>query len=408
MSRVILHCDGNGFFAAVECAMHPEYRDVPLAVCGDPKQRRGIVLAKNELAKQYGIQTGQTVGEAKRLCPALQITPPHHEAYAAMCQRLNQIYLSYTDLVEPFSVDESFLDVTASRRLFGDGVQIADQIRKRVKEELGITVSVGVSFNKVFAKMGSDYRKPDATTVISKENYQKMLYPLPVDRLLFVGQSTRVALAKLQIFTIGDLAQSSRSLLAGRLGKIGEQLHDYANGLDQTPVAPYGCHAEAKSVGKGMTFPHDLTSEAQVHPALQMLCERIGSKLRKEDYHCTQIALAIKDTNLRVVRRQTQIEQTQSTLALTEAALSLYRRMWKEGNPIRALTVTAGGFVYGGESVSQLSFWEEGDEKKKEKISRMEQTVDRIRHRFGWNSIEPVALMQTQELLPTEEEEELP
>ncbi len=397
-SRVILHCDGNSFFASVECALHPELASAPLAVCGDPKQRRGIVLAKNELAKHYGIQTGQTVWEAKRLCPTLQLVQPHHHEYHRFCLLLNEIYLSYTDLVEPFSVDESWLDVTGSRRLFGSGEQIANEIRARVKKELGLTVSAGVSFNKVFAKLGSDYRKPDATTVISRENYRNLLYPLPVERMLFVGKQTRNALAKLQIFTIGDLASSSRSLLSARLGKAGEQLHDYANALDESPVVPFGQSPDAKSIGKGMTYPHDLTTEGEIHAALLSLCEQIGSKLRKEGYRCTCLALSIKDANLRTVRRQMQLSlMTDSTHTLTEGAMILYSNLWKSGQPIRALTVTAEGLLRKEEQMEQLSFWED-TEQSDEKFSRAEHAVDQIRTRFGKDAVSPGALVQPAKL----------
>lgn len=200
--RVILHADCNSYFASVESIDHPEYRSVPMAVCGDPKVRHGIILAKNELAKAYHIQTAETIHSAKKKCPDLLLIPAHHEKYTAVCERINAIYESYTDLVERFSIDESFLDVTGSRHLFGSGQGIADELRRRIREEIGVTVSVGVSFNKTFAKMGSDYKKPDATTVISRENYRDLLWPLPIEDLLFVGKSGAAALRDHGILTI--------------------------------------------------------------------------------------------------------------------------------------------------------------------------------------------------------------
>ncbi len=275
MERVILHCDADSFFASVEAALHPEYREGPFAVCGDPQKRHGIVLAKNTQAKQCGIKTGQTLWQAQRLCPALKWCLPHHDEYERFCVALNQIYLSFTDRVEPYSIDESFLDVTASERLFGSGEAIAAEIQRRVRRELGITVSVGVSFNKVFAKLGSDYRKPNGMTVITRENYQRILYPLPVERMLFVGQGVLRTLSELRIGTVGELAAASRSLLSVRLGKIGEQLHDYANAKDVSPVGVFGQTRPAKSVGKGMTYEKDLTSDEEVEAALWYLCDRI-------------------------------------------------------------------------------------------------------------------------------------
>ena len=189
MDRTILHCDCNGFYASVECYFHPELKKVPMAVCGDPESRHGIILAKNELAKGYGVITAETVWQAKRKCPSLVLVPPRRKDYVAFSRRINAIYQEYTDLVEPFGIDESWLDVTASRRLFGDGKTIADTLRRRIREEVGVTISVGVSFNKVFAKLGSDYQKPDATTIIDRENFRQIVWPLPVEALLFVGKS---------------------------------------------------------------------------------------------------------------------------------------------------------------------------------------------------------------------------
>ena len=219
--RVILHCDCNSFFASVECLRDPSLWQVPMVVCGSVEDRHGIVLAKNEPAKKYGIQTAETVYSAKRKCPALVIVPPHYSEYARISRSVNEIYCRYTDLCEPFSIDESWLDVTGSRTLFGDGMQIAEAIRRAVREEIGITVSIGVSFNKTFAKLGSDYKKPDAITYIGRENYRDILYPLPVTDMLFVGERTAEALRAAGIRTIGDLARASDAFLRSRLGKAG-------------------------------------------------------------------------------------------------------------------------------------------------------------------------------------------
>ena len=238
-NRVILHCDMNGFFASVELLDYPELRDKPMAVCGDPESRHGIILAKNEIAKRYGIVTAETLWQARKKCPDLQTVPPHHKKYQHYSRLINEIYLQYTDMVEPFSVDESWLDVTASQKLFGNGKQIADKIRNQVKKELGLTLSAGVSFNKIFAKMGSDYKKPDATTVITQENYKNILWPLDIRDLFFVGKATADKLQGIGIHTIGQLAESDRHTVTALLGKQGSIIHDYANGLDQTPVSRF-------------------------------------------------------------------------------------------------------------------------------------------------------------------------
>ena len=204
MERVILHCDMNNFYASVELLSRPDLKGMPVAVCGDPEGRHGIVLAKNQLAKDAGVITAETVWQAKKKCPGLQFVRPHHDRYKEYSDRINKIYLEYTDMVEPFSIDESWLDVTASQKLFGSGKQIGDAIRRRIKSELGLTLSVGVSYNKIFAKMGSEYRKPDATTEITQENFKELLWNKPVGELFFVGFATAEKLKNLNIHTIGD------------------------------------------------------------------------------------------------------------------------------------------------------------------------------------------------------------
>ena len=238
MERVILHCDCNNFFASVELKKYPQYRNSPVAVCGSERERRGIVLAKNELAKKRGIFTAQTVAEARRICPDLVILEPHYEEYAAYSLAVRKIFERYTDMIEPFGIDEAWLDVTASRRLFGSGVEIAERIRREVREELGITVSVGVSFNKVFAKLGSDYKKPDAVTVISPENFHDIIDALPVASLLFAGRHTTSVLAAMGIRTVRDLATASDAMIESRLGKLGHTLLSYARGEETSPVSP--------------------------------------------------------------------------------------------------------------------------------------------------------------------------
>ena len=239
MDRVILHCDLNCFYASVELLSHPDLRDVPMAVCGDPNSRHGIILAKNEPAKKFGIQTAETIWQAKKKCPDLVLLPPHHDLYREYSRKVNAIYDQYTDLVEPFGIDESWLDVTHTLHLFGgDAKVLADTLRERMKQELGLTLSVGISFNKVFAKLGSDYKKPDATTVISRENWKELVWPLQVGDLLYVGGAARKLLKQYGITTIGQLAACKLEMLETLMGKMGLQLYDYANGLDRTRCAP--------------------------------------------------------------------------------------------------------------------------------------------------------------------------
>ena len=279
--RVILHCDLNCFFASVELLSHPDLRDIPTAVCGDPASRHGIILAKNEPAKRLGIQTAETIWQAKKKCPGLVLLPPHHGLYREYSRRVNAIYEQYTDLVEPFGIDESWLDITGSMHLFGgDPKAIANTLRRRLRQELGLTISVGVSFNKVFAKLGSDYKKPDATTVISRENWQDIVWPLPVGDLLFVGRAAGRVLHQYGVETIGQLAACSPQMLETLLGKLGLQLHEYANGLDGSPVRPAGQQEPVKSVGNGTTFPKNLTRWEEVQRGLAVLSDSVAMRLR--------------------------------------------------------------------------------------------------------------------------------
>ena len=241
MERIIFHCDLNSFYASVELLDHPELRHLPVAVCGDPESRHGIILAKNEPAKKFRVQTAETIWQAKRKCPDLVLLPAHHRVYREFSRRINRMYQDYTDLVEPFGIDESWLDVSGTLHLFGgDPTALADEIRRRMRQEFGLTISVGVSFNKVFAKLGSDYKKPDATTCITRENFRQMVWPLPVGDLLYVGRAAAETMKKFGVRTIGDLARFDRESLFHLLGRHGAQLHDYANGLDRAPVAPAG------------------------------------------------------------------------------------------------------------------------------------------------------------------------
>lgn len=393
-SRTVLHCDCNAFFASVETVLNPAYRGVPMAVCGAEEDRHGIVLAKNELAKAYGIQTAETVWSAKKKCPNLVIAPPHHDQYQIFSRRINEIYGRYTDLVEPFSVDESFLDVTGSESLFGSGVEIANELRRVVREEIGITISVGVSFNKIFAKLGSDYKKPDATTVISQENYKSLLYPLPVDAMMFVGDRMAAALAACNIRTIGDLANAGTAFLSSRFGKAGEMLSRYARGLDDDPVRPQGEHTRPKSVGNGMTFRRDLVTGEEVFVALSSLSEEVAARLRAHRLRASTVSVAVKDTLLHTVSKQRALSRpTDLARELADTAFALTNSLFAIGRPIRALTVTAMNLVDAEEGGEQLSLFEDEGECRREKNSRIEGAVDAIRHRFGHDAISSGAVL---------------
>ena len=385
--RVILHCDCNSFFASVECLRDPSLWQVPMAVCGSVEDRHGIVLAKNEPAKKYGIQTAETVYSAKRKCPDLVIVPPHYSEYARISRAVNEIYCRYTDLCEPFSIDESWLDVTGSRTLFGDGMQIAESIRRAVREEIGITVSIGVSFNKTFAKLGSDYKKPDAITYIGRENYRDILYPLPINDMLFVGERTAEALRAAGIRTIGDLARASDAFLRSRLGKVGVQLGAAARGEDSSRVIPPSEAAEVKSVSNGMTFRRDISTQEEIRLGLSVLSEEIGERLRRRGLRASTVAVTVKDPALRVLTRQRSISPP-TDLGREIAALAerIVLSEYGTGKPIRMLTVSAMNLV-AGEEGDQLSLFEEAKNDRHERTGRLEETVDSIRTRFGAGAV---------------------
>lgn len=385
-NRVILHCDMNGFFASVELLDYPELRDKPMAVCGDPESRHGIILAKNEIAKRYGIVTAETLWQARKKCPDLQTVPPHHKKYQHYSRLINEIYLQYTDMVEPFSVDESWLDVTASQKLFGNGKQIADKIRHQVKKELGLTLSAGVSFNKIFAKMGSDYKKPDATTVITQENYKNILWPLDIRDLFFVGKATADKLQGIGIHTIGQLAESDRHTVTALLGKQGNIIHDYANGLDQTPVSRFDEREDVKSIGNGSTFRRNLEGIQDIRTAVIALSDTVAVRLRQKKKKAFGVKVDIKDPSLKVISRQQQLDNpTNLAENIADTAVSIIEKSWNLRHPIRMLTVTAINLCPE-DQAQQLSFFS-SENFQNETGEKMERTMDDIRKKFGRNAI---------------------
>lgn len=386
MDRTILHCDMNGFYASVELLTLPKLKGKPMAVCGNPENRHGIILAKSEEAKAFGIVTAETVWQARKKCPELILVRPHHEKYSSYSNQINEIYSRFTDMVEPFSIDESWLDVTGSTKLFGTGKEIGDKIRNTVKTELGLTLSVGVSYNKVFAKMGSEYKKPDATTVISRDNYKEILWPLPIGELFFVGSVTEDKLKKAGLKTIGALAASNRQMVISMLGKQGALIHDYANGIDNSPVCLSCERQKIKSVGNGMTFKRDLTGTEDIKTAILALSDTVAGRLRKYEMKCYGVKVDIKDPMFRTISRQKQIPAaTNLADEIACAALELIHGSWKRGEPIRMLTVTGIGLTQEQEE-EQLSIFSM-KQKDRVKSEKMERTLDTIRQKYGGSAI---------------------
>ena len=384
--RVILHCDMNGFYASVELLDRPDLDGQPVAVCGDPESRHGIILAKNELAKAAGVVTAETIWQAKKKCPDLQLVRPHRQKYTHYSRLINQIYLRYTDMVEPFSIDESWLDVTASQNLFGSGKEIADDIRRTVRQETGLTLSAGVSFNKIFAKLGSDYKKPDATTVITRDNYRDILWPLPARDMIFVGKSTSDRLLKSGIKTIGDIAVSDVKMLTALLGKQGQMLWNYANGYDDAPVARYGEAEPVKSIGNGITFRRNLINEDDILTALTGLSDTVAGRLRHHKLKAFGVKVDIKDPTFTTISRQKQLLiPTNLASELVKASMELIHGSWRPGAPIRMLTVTAINLC--DETVEEQISLFAADSQNHQQGEKIERTMDDIRSRFGSSAI---------------------
>lgn len=407
MERVILHCDCNSFFASVETVLNPALRGLPIAVCGNPENRHGIILAKSEEAKRFGVKTAETIYQAQKKCPDLVLVPPTRNAYSHYSKKVNEIYTRFTDLIEPFGIDESWLDVTGTLHLFGSGKEIADRIRKTVREELGLTVSVGVSFNKVFAKLGSDYKKPDATTVFSRAEMREKVWPLPASDLLFVGPATRRALEQMNIKTIGQIATADPRLFY-RLGKQGEQLLKYARGEDDSPVASFYAPPEPpKSIGNGLTFRRDLVTKQDVRTAMLALCDEVSERMRKHSVCCRGIRLTIRDTNFQTITRQEQLNNpTQLRAELFEAGMNLLNKCWDSNRAIRMLTVTAHQLLPSEQAYFQTDWFHPEAEEQQQKRARLEETIDRVRSKYGHAALDVGTLLQNDLGLGTFEEEE--
>lgn len=386
--RVILHCDMNSYFVSVELLKHPELKDLPVAVAGNPKNRHGIILAKNEIAKKYGIKTGETIWAAKNKCKDLELLSPHYDEYIKYHKLFNDIFYRYSDRIEKFSVDESWIDVTESRKLFGTGKEIADKIRNEVREELGITLSAGVSFNKVFAKMGSEYKKPDATTVISRDNYKEVLWPLPVSEFFMVGKITAKLLNSYGIYTIKDLAAAEPQILKAELGVKIYELIDSANGKSNDEVKYYKDNEDPMSIGHGKTFKEDLVTSTQVKKEVWSLSEVVAKRLRSHNLFAAGVKVVIKDSDFKSYSRQKKLRlPTDVTRHIAEEAFSLIKASWDFSKKLRAMSITGIDLRPDCKDIgSQYSIFSQG-EQEGIKEREVDKVMDEIKQKFGDQSI---------------------
>ena len=394
MDRVILHVDMNNFFASVECADRPELWSQPVAVAGDVQARHGIILAKNQVAKAYGVQTGESIAEARRKCPRIVLLPPHMDRYQVISDKARAIYARYTDRIESFGIDECWLDVTGNGRLWGEnyGEVIANEIRTRIKFELGVTVSVGVSFNKIFAKMGSDYKKPDAVTCITRENFRELLWGLPVGDLIFVGRSTAQKLWYMQIRTVGDLARADPALLESNLGKNGLMAWRFACGMDGSPVLLDGQEYPIKSIGNSTTTPVDMVTRRDAEIVLAQLCQSVATRLREADLRCTTVKLSLRTTDLSWKQRQKGTAATCLETDLWREAMVLYDA-FHDGKPLRSIGISACSLIENGEQ--QLCMFDgEGETCRHAALESLGGVLDSLRERFGARAVRRGLLLE--------------
>ncbi len=391
MEKVILHCDLNSFFASVEVRNNPELKGKPVAVCGSLEERHGIVLAKTQQASRMGVKTGEAIWQAQRKCRDLVIVPPHFDQYSDFSLAVRRIYYRFTDLVEPFGIDECWLDVTGSRRLFGNGYEIAEKIRETVKAETGLTISAGVSFNKVFAKLGSDIKKPDATTLITKENFKEQIWHLPASDMIGIGPATSKKLAKYGIRTIGGLASLDIDFCIRVFGKVGIDIWKNANGLGSDCVSKYNDQAPVKSIGRGNTFPCDLTTNEAVKNALMFLAEDVAYRLRKGRLLAKGVQIAVKTEELISSNYQAPLFLPTDTYSeITEKAFELFVKNYTWRKNVRALTVRAINLVSSDDAFQTNLFLSEN---KRERARTRELTMDNIRRRYGDSSVEAASLL---------------
>ncbi|ACL76354.1 DNA polymerase Y family protein [Ruminiclostridium cellulolyticum] len=392
MDRVILHCDLNNFYASVECLYNPQFRDYPLAVCGSQDLRHGIVLAKNYIAKKFGIKTGEAIWQAKQKCPNLVVVNPNYALYLRFSKDAREIYSRYSNLVESFGIDECWIDVSESTKLFGDGEKIANEIRALIKTELGVTASVGVSFNKIFAKLGSDLQKSNATTVINQNNFKEMVWNLNVGELLYVGRSTRKKLNQIGIMTIGDLAGLPPSFIRRYLGKWGEILWNFANGMDYSEVTATDYHETIKGIGNSMTTARDLVNTEDVKLTFTVLAESVAERLRKHNLKGSTIQIYIRDNELASIERQAKLPVSSYISGeITRKAMNIFNTNWSWYKPIRSLGIRATDLVTA-DSHTQLSFFDNYN--KRPQLENLEFSIDAIRKRFGHYSVQRAILLK--------------
>lgn len=389
VGKTILHCDLNNFYASVEQKLHPEYDGMPLAVCGNPETRHGIVLAKNQLAKKAGVQTGETLWSARQKCPDIIFVPPHFDEYVKHSKQVFEIYTRFTDRVESFGIDECWLDVTGSEKLFGDGVTIANKLRELVKEKTGLTISVGVSFTKTLAKLGSDLKKPDATTVLDKEHYMDFIGDMSPSEMIMIGKQTSEKLTKLNVRTIRQLANADRDALRHIFGVVADNMINAAQGVETEEVKHYYDIRIPKSVSNGTTTPRDIKTLDEAKIVIYALADMVALRLRSYNLVANGIGLSIKNPALQWTSKQIPLSPASANSgAIAKSAISLIEKIHNFNDPLRAITVSA--IRLENKDGVQISLFDEPNDK----ADKLEKTIDDIRAKYGYRSVQRGILLE--------------
>ncbi len=382
--KIILHCDVNNFYASCECALNPSIKDQPVAVTGEVTKRNGIVLAKNEIAKQFGVKTGDVIFEAKKKCPNLVCVRPHHKIYEKYSRRIRAIYEEYTDKVEPFGIDECWLDITDTVKFFGDAINVANTLRKRIKEEIGVTISVGVSFSKTFAKLGSDMKKPDAVTILSPENFKQKTYGMPLGSIIGVGKKIEAKLNKLNIFTLGDLADYDENIIKHKFGVVGQKLQNNVRGIDDDDVQNVEDTHIVKSVGNGTTTLVDVKTKKELRSVVMFLCDEIATRLRAKRLSGSTVSVSLRQNNLTwISKSHTMTKSTNISKILYNEAIMIIEDLWNEVYPLRSIRISVSNLD--SENMSQLDLFDTDRNRR-----TLENTIDKIRQKYGYDCIKPL------------------
>lgn len=389
-TKAILHSDMNSFYASVEMMLDPKLRGKAVAVCGSTESRHGIVLAKSELAKRAGVKTGMVNWEARQKCPDLIVVPPQYDQYLKYSRLAHEIYYRYTDLCEPFGMDECWLDVTHCSKL-GSGMEIAEEIRQATKDELGLTVSIGVSFNKIFAKLGSDMKKPDAITEITRENFKEKVWPLNAGEMIYIGSATEAKLASYGVHTIGEVAALPPETMRYWFGVNGLKLWRYASGIDDSRVMQKDFVSPVKSIGHGITCTADLLNEEEVYKVLLELSQDVGHRLRIHELAATGVQVFIRKNDLYGDQYQCRLPvKTQLPSEIANAGFSLFHERYQWDIPVRSLTIRAINLVPQNEA-EQLSLFI--DHEKRDRRILLEDAIEEIRRRYGKRALSYAVLM---------------